>query len=72
MNKEDIKPGDLVLYTAGYDGLVNPLLRRVTEVRETECYFEKGLPSGKKTCPFSELIPVPTDYKYSKFPIGRT
>lgn len=70
MKKEDIKPGDIVLWK-GPTWNFNPIRRRVTEVREDCVYFEKGLPNGLGTCPFEHITKFETDYKYLQYPIGK-
>lgn len=54
MTKEEIKPGDLVLWK-GPTWPHDPLLRKVTEVRDECLYFDKGLPNGLATCPFEHV-----------------
>jgi hypothetical protein len=70
MNKEDIKPGMLVLWK-GPTWNFNPLQRRVTEVREDCVYFEKGLPNGQATCPFTDVTKLETEFKYLEYPISK-
>ncbi len=68
MDRKDIKAGDLILWK-GPTWIVNPVLRRVSEVRENCVYFEEGLPNGLATCAFEHISAVPTNFKYSHYPI---
>ena len=70
MKKEEINPGDLVLWK-GPTWPHNPLRRRVTEVREDCLYFKDGLPNGLSTCPFEHVSSFHTDFKYLEYPIQK-